>query len=137
MLKNNGTFRIVNETRLPGRPTSVKIPRFAYEKAKDAILGKHYNLTLIVTYPARIKELNAIYRDKETATDILSFPLSEKEGEIYICPGETKKEAKKFGRTYENFFAYLFIHGCAHLKGYDHGAIMDGIEAKIRQKFGV
>ena len=121
---------MVNETR-------GKVPRFAYEQVKDAVLGKRYDLTLIVTNQARMKKLNTIYRNKETATDILSFPLSKNEGDIYICPSETKKEAKKFERTYENFFAYLFIHGCTHLKGHDHGAIMEGIEARIRRKFGV
>ncbi len=126
----NKHFRLINETR-------GKTPPFSFEKVKVAILGKRYDLILIVTSPARIKKLNTIYRDKEIVTDILSFPLSETEGEIYICPGEAKKEAKRFGRTYENFFAYLFIHGCAHLKGYDHGSTMDGIEAQIRRKFGV
>ena len=82
-------------------------------------------------------DLNAIYRDKEIATDILSFPISNDEGEIYICPSETRKEAKKFDRTYENFFAYLFIHGCTHLKGHDHSAIMESIEVEVRRKFKV
>jgi probable rRNA maturation factor len=126
----NRHFRIINETR-------GKTPRFSYEEVKNAILGKHYDLTMIITDPARMKKLNTIYRDKESATDILSFPISKNEGEIYICPSETKKEAKKFERTYENFFAYLFIHGCTHLKGHDHGAIMESIEARIRRKFGV
>ena len=129
-LNKQGAFNIVNETR-------GSVPRFAYEQIKDTVLGKHYDLTMIVTNQARMKRLNTIYRDKESATDILSFPLSKNEGEIYICPSETKKEAKKFERTYENFFAYLFIHGCTHLKGHDHGAIMESIEARIRQKFGV
>jgi len=84
-----------------------------------------------------MKRLNTIYRDKSPRPTYWSFPLSKNEGEIYICPSETKKEAKKFERTYENFFAYLFIHGCTHLKGHDHGAIMESIEARIRQKFGV
>ena len=126
----NRHFRIINETR-------GKTPRFSYEQIKDTVLGKHYDLTMIVTNQARMKRLNTIYRDKESATDILSFPISKNEGEIYICPSETRKEAKKFERTYENFFAYLFIHGCTHLKGHDHGAIMEGIEARIRRKFGI
>ena len=129
-LNKQGAFNMVNETR-------GKVPRFAYEKVKNAVLGKHYDLTMIITNSARMKKLNTIYRNKENATDILSFPLSKNEGDIYICPSETKKEAKKFERTYENFFAYLFIHGCTHLKGHDHGAIMEGIEARIRRKFGV
>jgi rRNA maturation RNase YbeY len=123
-------FKLINETR-------GKIPLFSFEDAKNAILGKRYRLNLIVVDSKRIKKLNTIYRNKETPTDILSFPLSKNEGEVYISPNETRKEAKKFERSYDNFFAYLFIHGCTHLKGYDHGAIMDGIEAKMRAKFKV
>jgi len=123
-------FTLINETR-------GSIPRVSFVEIKDAILGKIYNLNLIITTPARIKKLNTIYRNKEHATDILSFPISENEGEMYISLSETRKEAKKFDRTYENFFAFLFIHGCTHLKGHDHGAIMEGIEVKVRSKFGI
>ncbi len=123
-------FRIINETR-------GALPRFSFEEMKDTVLGKRYDLTLIVTDSKRIKKLNTIYRGKENPTDILSFPISDNEGEIYMCPAEAKKEARKFNRSYDNFFAYLFIHGCTHLKGYDHGGIMDSVEAKIRSKFGI
>ena len=128
MVVNN--FTLINETR-------GSIPRISFEEIKDATLGKDYKLNVIITTSAKIKKLNTIYRNKEHATDILSFPLSENEGEIYISIKETKEEAKKFGRTYENFFAFLFIHGCTHLKGHDHGAIMEGIEVEIRKKFGI
>ena len=124
------SFKLVNETR-------GKIPRAAFAAVKDAALGKNYKLTLIVTTPARIKKLNTIYRDIEKPTDILSFPVSKDGGEIYMSVSETKKEAKKFDRKYENFFAFLFIHGCVHLKGYDHGGTMEGIEAKLRNRFGI
>lgn len=104
---------------------------------KDAVLGANYKLTVIITTPPTIKKYNATYRNVNKATDILSFPYSKSEGEIYICPSETKKEAVKFERTYENFFAYLFIHGCTHLKGYDHSGTMDKVEAKFRKKFKI
>jgi len=123
-------FTLINETR-------GSIPRISFEEIKDEVLGKDYKLNVIITTSAKIKKLNTIYRNKEHATDILSFPLSPNEGEIYISIKETKEEAKKFDRTYENFFAFLFIHGCTHLKGHDHSAIMEGIEVKIRQKFGI
>ena len=71
------SFKLVNETR-------GKIPRAAFAAVKDAALGKNYKLTLIVTTPARIKKLNTIYRDIEKPTDILSFPVSKDEGEIYM-----------------------------------------------------
>jgi len=100
-------------------------------------LGANYSLSFSFISPAEIKKLNLIYRGKNKATDILSFPLSKKEGEIYICKSEARREAKKFGRIYENFLKYLFIHGCVHLKGFDHSATMEGIEAKLRKQFGV
>lgn len=124
------TFNIINETRS-------KLPLVDFIALKDGALGKKYNLTVIITTPARMKELNTIYRDKKQATDILSFPISKNEGEIYLCLSESRKEAPKFERSYENFIPFLFIHGCVHLLGHDHGAIMDGIEVKLRRKFDI
>ncbi|MDQ2932823.1 MAG: rRNA maturation RNase YbeY [bacterium] len=123
-------FTLINETK-------AQIPKIDFVSIKDATLGKKYTLNLIFTTPARIKKLNTIYRNKEHATDILSFPISKTEGEMYISQKESRIEAKKFERTYENFLAFLFIHGCTHLKGYDHGDIMEGIEIKLRNKFKI
>lgn len=103
-----------------------------FKKIARTILGPRYSLTITTIGPAEIKKLNLIYRNKNSATDILSFPLSKTEGEIYLCLSEARREAKKFGRTYENFLAFLLIHGCVHLKGYDHSATMERIERKWR-----
>ncbi len=108
-----------------------------FKKIKEAVLGKKYDLSFAFVSPTKIKKLNLTYRNKNKATDILSFPLSKTEGEMYICIVETRKEAKKFGRSYENFLRFLFIHGLVHLKGFDHGSTMESIEAKFRKKFGV
>ncbi len=124
------SFNLINETK-------ERTPHAEFEAIKNDLLGKNYILNLIITSSENIKKLNTIYRNKEHATDILSFPISDTEGEMYISIKETKSEAKKFERTYENFFVFLFIHGCTHLKGHDHGAIMEGIEVKIRRKFNV
>lgn len=124
------TFSIINET-------SSTLPKLPFEAIKLAALGKNYSLNLIIASPARLKKLNTIYRDKEYATDILSFPISENEGEIYISLSEAKKEAPKFERTFENFLAFLFIHGCVHLKGHDHSSTMERIEVKLRRKFKI
>ena len=104
---------------------------------KDVVLGKEYDLSFAFISPAKIKLLNFTYRSINKPTDILSFPLSKKEGEIYICKSEARKEAKKFDRKYENFLRFLFIHGLVHLKGYDHGSTMENIEAKFRKQFGI
>ncbi len=108
-----------------------------FEKMKEAVLGKEYDLSFAFITAEKIKKLNLIYRNVNKPTDILSFPLSKKEGEIYICLSEARTEAKKFDRSYENFLRFLFIHGCVHLKGYEHGSTMEHIEIQFRKKFGV
>lgn len=128
--KLDTTFTLINET-------DSSIPAVDFVSIKNSALTKKYSLNLIFTTSAKIKKLNTIYRNKESATDILSFPISKNEGEIYICQTEARKEAKKFDREYENFIAFLFIHGCTHLKGHDHGAIMESIEIRLRKKFGI
>lgn len=110
-------------------------PRF--KKIQKAVLGSKYDLSLVFISSKKIQALNKIYRNLNKPTDILSFPLSKNNGEMFICLSETKKMAKEFDRTYENFLDYLFIHGCVHLKGYDHGPKMEKIEKKFRNKFKV
>ena len=126
----NETFNITNTTK-------AKLPSLAFAEMKDAILGKNYELSVIIVTKSVIQKLNNEYREINKPTDILSFPLSEDFGEIYINPDMTKVEAKKFGRDYENFFGFLFIHGLVHLKGFDHGSTMESIEARFRKKFGI
>ena len=69
------SFSLINETK-------ETIPQVEFEAIKNDILGNNYALNLIITTSEKIKKLNTIYRNKESATDILSFPLSGTEGEI-------------------------------------------------------
>ena len=108
-----------------------------FDQIKKAILGEKYELSLVFVTAKKIQSLNKIYRMINKPTDILSFPLSKTSGEIFICRTETRKMMKEFGRDYENFLAFLFIHGCVHLKGFDHGLKMEKVEKKFRKKFGI
>ncbi len=123
-------FEIINKTK--GR-----LPSLPFELIKTTILGKNYELSLVFTTASKMLELNKTYRNLNESTDILSFPLSKTSGEIFICPSETKKMMTEFDRTYENFLAFLFIHGLVHLKGYDHGDKMEKVEIKFRKKFKI
>ncbi len=107
------------------------------QEIKDHILGKEYELSVVFTDSKKIQELNRQYREKDSPTDILSFTLNENEGEIFFCMEEVIKESKKFERKIDNFLSFLFIHGCVHLKGYDHGSKMEETETEIRKKFQV
>lgn len=117
--------------------TKAKLPRLAFAQMKEAVLGKEYELSVTIVDEEKIRELNNTYRKINKATDILSFPLSDTEGEIFINLDETKKEAPKFNREYENFLGFLFIHGLVHLKGHDHSDEMESLEVKYRKEFGI
>ncbi len=104
---------------------------------KEAVLGKRYDLSVVFASRKMLRKLNCTYHGKDRATDILSFSLSKTRGEIFINLGEAWKEAKKFGRDFENFVGFLFIHGLTHLKGLRHGSRMEAHEAKFRKQFGI
>ncbi len=110
-------------------------PTHPYAKMGAAILGSSYNLTLIFVGRTRAKQLNQLYRDKTYVPNVLSFPLAPDTGEIYICPAVARLEAPRHGRSYESYVGYLFIHGCVHLKGHDHGATMEKLEHRYLRRF--
>ncbi len=112
-------------------------PTWPYETIKDTILGKQYSLSLTFVGKTRAKRFNMQYRNKDYIPNVLSFPLDEKTGEIIICPEIAKTQAKDFNLSVEGYIAYLFIHGCVHLKGHDHGATMDRLEQKYVRQFGI
>lgn len=115
--------------------TGTKISKIGYEKIADFALGKNYELSLVFIGPKKMRELNFKFRQKDKSTNILSFPLSKNEGEIFICPAVAKDEIKIVKRPIAEYLKYLFIHGITHLKGFDHGSKMEKEENKIREKF--
>lgn len=112
-------------------------PELPFSIMTEKVLGKDYELSLVFVDPDKMVELNTQYRQKDYVADILSFPLTETSGEIFICLEKVKEKAKEVGHTYENHLAFLFIHGLHHLKGLDHGSRMDKEEKAIRNIFGI
>ncbi|MEI6296082.1 MAG: rRNA maturation RNase YbeY [bacterium] len=115
--------------------TRSDILKIGYEKLADFALGENYELSLVFVGKKFIRNLNFKYRQKDKATNILSFPLTKTEGEIFICPLIAKAEANKINETFQEYFKYLFIHGITHLKGFDHGSKMEEEEERIRKNF--
>jgi len=117
--------------------TKGTLPNVPFLELKRAVLGKDYELSLVFVGDKRSAKLNMTYRQKPKPTNILSFPISKKSGEIFINLGLAKKQAKKFNRTFSKFVGYLFIHGLFHLKGMQHGLRMENAEKKLRDKFKI
>jgi len=94
--------------------------------------SKRIELSVNLVNRNKIKALNQKYRDKNKATDVLSFPLLSKIdkksqisgimalGDIFICLPVAKEDAKKEGMVLNLKLALLTIHGFLHLLGYDH-----------------
>jgi probable rRNA maturation factor len=101
------------------------------------ILGKRYSLSIVFIGDKRAKRLNKAYRGKDTPADILTFPLTDIEGEIFINTAKVKRKAKTYGFTPQKYATFLLIHGCLHLKGYTHGSTMEGAEDTYIEKYNL
>lgn len=74
------------------------------------------------------RELNRTWRQKDYATNVLSFPADVPDefldipllGDLVICVPVVEREAAEQGKTPSAHWAHLVIHGCLHLLGYDH-----------------
>lgn len=130
----------MNTTSLYIGTTLKKAPRInevLFQRIKDEVLGTEYELDLQFIGKDKARRLNNSFRQKDYATDILSFPISKTMGEIYIHPDKARKKAKEFGRTFENYLLFVFIHGLFHLKGFDHGSRMESEEVRVRTLFNI
>ncbi len=95
-----------------------------------------------------IHKINKEYRNVDRSTDVLSFPMFEREeiqnlkeqkkgdieeilGDILISIPKVKEQAEEYGHSFERELSYLVTHGMLHLLGYDH---MEDDEKKIMRE---
>jgi probable rRNA maturation factor len=133
-------MRIIREGSLSISSTQKSAPRIdgaLFSRLKDKVLGKDYELSLVFVGKHLGRRLNRENRKKDYVTDILSFPLDKKNGEMFINPQKANLKSKEFGRSYSNYLQFIFIHGLFHLKGFDHGSRMETEEAKVRDSFNI
>lgn len=112
-------------------------PKLPYESIKNAVLGRSYELSLVFVGERRARALNQTYRGATYVPNVLSFPLSENAGEIFITPEIAKREAKKAEMSFKGYVGFLFIHGLLHLKGYPHGDTMEKAEKRYTKRFNL
>lgn len=91
------------------------------------------------------KKLNLAFRQKDYATNVLTFPyeLSKNElvADVIFCLPVLQKEAKEQNKLLKAHLAHLIVHGCLHAQGYDHEAAKDAkkmetLEIQTLQKMG-
>lgn len=119
------------------RKTSGTIPGVNFLKIKNHILGKDYELSLVFPKTKDSIRLHKKFKSKNDPVNILSFPLSDTEGEIFITLSQARTECRNWNMDYLQYLTYLFIHGCTHLRGLDHGPEMDKLEKKYCNYFAI
>jgi probable rRNA maturation factor len=91
------------------------------------------------------RTLNAIYRGKDHATNVLTFvyddavPLA---GDVVLCVPVLRREARAGGVTLRAHCAHLVVHGMLHLQGHDHAtpreaARMEARETALMEMLGI
>lgn len=103
--------------------TSFDVPLELLENIVEELTTKE--IELVVTTNDEIQELNKEHRQKDKATDVLSFPLefdmpNMPLGSIVISIDFVQQKAEEYNHTQSDEFTLLFIHGLLHLLGYDH-----------------
>ncbi len=102
-----------------------KLPDLPFLKIKNELMGKDFELTIIYTSKEKNLELNKKYRSKDYIPNILTFPISKNEGEIYISRGIARTQHTEFSMSYNKYLTLLIVHGCLHLKGFKHDTKKD------------
>jgi probable rRNA maturation factor len=117
--------------------TARSFPKLPYARIAADILGSRYHLSLVFIGARRASALNRTCRGKSYVPNVLSFPLDETHGEIFITPVCAAREARGRGMTARAYVGFLFIHGCLHLKGHTHGATMERAEARYCARYNI
>jgi probable rRNA maturation factor len=90
------------------------------------------------------RALNARFRGRDYATNVLSFPYAREPalaGDLVLCPPVALAEARSQGKAAAAHFAHLVVHGMLHLQGYDHESadearVMEDQEREILARLG-
>ena len=153
-------FNIEDETWLETVPWYREVALRAADLALDAVgaRGLSAEISVLLCDDARIAALNADFRDKAAATNVLSWPAhdlappspgdapppppDEELGDLAFARETVEKEAQAQQITADAHFAHLFIHGLLHLLGYDHETdadadVMEGIERRALAAMGI
>lgn len=134
------TFDLINEDNLA-------VPDYDQFKIWLDQVAKKLNVSgeicIKIVDETESQYLNNTYRQKDKATNVLSFPAeipdfveSAHLGDLAVCAPIVEQEAEQQKKAVKNHWAHLVIHGCLHLLGYDHieedeAEEMEALEIKL------
>ncbi len=115
----------------------------------ECIEPTSFYICVTLTNQEEIRQINKQYRNIDKPTDVLSFPMFEKQelegilqkkqpitqdilGDIIICTSIVEQQAKEYEHSFERELSYMLVHGFYHLMGYDH--MVEQEKIVMRQK---
>ncbi|QOX62939.1 rRNA maturation RNase YbeY [Anoxybacterium hadale] len=137
---------IFSDERMPGQTVIDHMIQAAELCVKEeGVDPQRVEISVTFVSTEEIHELNRVYRDKDSVTDVLSFPqyetVSEMHqadviclGDVVICPEQALLQADEFGHSGERELVYLFVHSVFHLLGYDHIEEKDKAEMRAQEE---
>lgn len=105
---------------------------------KKLALEPHAEVSITIVDNEQIQEINREYRNKDYATDVISFAIEDEHeeeliidldedidlprmlGDLFISIEKAKEQAIEYGHSFERELGFLAVHGFLHLNGYDH-----------------
>ena len=121
----------------------------AFSNADLEVIEKT-EVSLLFTDDVSIRKLNSQWRGKDKPTNVLSFPGSDPQGEVYgpllgdiVLARETiVREAEEMGVDFSDHLSHLTVHGLLHLFDYDHqendeAELMESLEKAILAAIGI
>lgn len=144
----------INYNNIDELPKEEKIIKSVVEKVLvEEKVVTDVDVYITLTNNEEIHKINLEYRNVDRPTDVLSFPMYERDeiadlkndtqdeiekilGDIIVSIEKVKEQAEEYGHSFERELAYLITHGMLHLLGYDHieedeKSVMRGREEEI------
>jgi len=131
--------------RLARRAAEAAIAESAFPDLTET--DRPVELSVTLTSDEHVRELNAKWRNKDKATNVLSFPMADELdlgranvsamelllGDIVLAHGVCEAEAAEQGVSLEQHATHLMVHGTLHLLGYDHHDDSEAADMEVRE----
>ena len=111
------------------------LPRHKVERCIRHALEQDAEITVRIVGRAEAQALNRNYRNRDYATNVLTFDYSVKPvlADLVLCAPVVAQEARSEHRSLQAHYTHLLVHGTLHAQGYDHeigAAEADAMEAR-------
>ena len=147
-----------DEDNMPDEWTAATMEKAAAFALEEEGIEAECELSVSFVSLEEIHRLNKESRSVDRPTDVLSFPMYERDeipleeeleegesielGDVVICEDKAREQALEFGHSYERELIYLFVHSVFHLLGYDHEdegekKEMRAKEESVMEKLGI